>query len=111
MASKNIVQILSNNFTTEVKQSITPVLVDFWAEWCAPCRSIAPVLDELADTHAGKLKVAKVNIEENQDLTAEFGIQSIPTLLIFKNGEIKDRIIGAKSKRELEAKIAPHLAA
>ncbi len=109
MASKNIVQILPNNFSTEVKQSSTPVLVDFWAEWCAPCRSIAPVLDELADAHAGKLKVVKVNIEENQDLTAELGIQSIPTLLIFKNGEIKDRIIGAKSKRELEAKISPHL--
>ncbi len=109
MASKHIVQISQDNFATEVKQSSTPVLVDFWAEWCGPCKAIAPTLDELAESYVGKLKIAKVNVDQNQELAAEHGVRAIPTLLIFKNGEVKEQMVGAISKRDLEAKIAPHL--
>jgi thioredoxin 1 len=109
MASKNVIQISTSNFDAEVKSAATPVLLDFWAEWCGPCKAIAPLLDELADAKAGKLKVGKVNVDENQDLAAQFGIRAIPTLLIFKNGEIKDQVVGAVSKKDLEAKLAPHL--
>ena len=110
MASKHIVQISPQNFDAEVKKSTTPVLVDFWAEWCGPCRAIAPVLEELAEANAGKLKVAKVNVDENQDLAAQYGIRAIPTLLIFKNGEMKEQMVGALSKRDIEAKLAVHIA-
>ncbi len=109
MASKNIVKILPDNFDSEVRKSATTVLVDFWAEWCGPCRAIAPMLDELADANVGKLKIVKVNVDENQELAAEFGIRAIPTLLIFKGGEVKDQLVGAVSKRDLESKIAAHL--
>ncbi len=111
MANQNIVQISKENFNSEVKQSSTPVLVDFWAEWCGPCKAIAPVLDELANTNVGKLKVAKVNVDENQELAAEYGIRAIPTLLIMKDGKVKEQMVGAVSKRDLEAKIALHLSA
>ncbi len=109
MASNNIVQISNSNFTTEVKEATTLVLVDFWAEWCGPCKAIAPVLDEIADSNVGKLKIAKVNVDDNQELAAEYGIRAIPTLMIFKNGEVKDQMVGAIGKKDLEAKIALHL--
>lgn len=109
MANANIVQLSSTNFSSEVKQAQVPVLVDFWAEWCGPCKAIAPVLDELATAHNGKLKIAKVNIDDNQELASQYGIRAIPTLLIFKNGEIKEQMVGALSKRDLEAKIASHI--
>ncbi len=109
MASKNVVQISGSNFDSEVKKFTGTVLVDFWAEWCGPCKAIAPMLDELADANAGKLKVAKVNVDQNQELAAEFGIRAIPTLLLFKGGEVKDQVVGAVSKRDLEARIASHL--
>ncbi|MBI4026302.1 MAG: thioredoxin [Verrucomicrobia bacterium] len=109
MSSQRIVQISPDNFSKEVKQSPIPVLVDFWAEWCGPCRAIAPMLDEVAESHAGALKVAKVNVDANQNLAAEFGVRAIPTLLIFKGGEIKDQLLGAISRRDLENKLAPHL--
>jgi thioredoxin 1 len=109
MANANVVQLSTSNFGSEVKESSVPVLVDFWAEWCGPCKAIAPVLDELANLHNGKLKIGKVNVDENQDLAAQYGIRAIPTLIIFKNGEIKEQMVGALSKRDLEAKISTHL--
>jgi thioredoxin 1 len=110
MANSNIVKLSTDNFGTEVKDSSIPVLVDFWAEWCGPCKAIAPVLDELATAHNGKLKIGKVNVDENQDLAAQYGIRAIPTLLIFKNGEVKEQMVGALSKRDLETKISTHIA-
>ena len=109
MASTHIVKISPTNFDSEVKKATTTVLVDFWAEWCGPCRAIAPMLDELAEANVGKLKIVKVNVDENQELAAEFGIRAIPTLLIFKSGEVKEQLVGAVSKRDLEVKIAAHL--
>ncbi len=111
MASQHIVQISPDNFASEVRQASTPVLVDFWAEWCGPCKAIAPILDDLANNNVGKLKIAKVNVDDNQTLAAEYGISAIPTLLIMKNGEIKEKVVGAVSRRDLEAKIALHLGA
>jgi thioredoxin 1 len=109
MASKNIVQIIGGNFDAEVKQAKVPVLVDFWAEWCGPCRGIAPMLDELADANVGKLKIVKVNVDENAELASEFGIRAVPTLIIFKDGAVKEQLLGAPSRRDLEAKLAAYL--
>ncbi|MGA2221914.1 MAG: thioredoxin [Verrucomicrobiia bacterium] len=109
MASKHIVVISNNNFEQEVNKSPMPVLVDFWAEWCGPCKMIAPVLDEIAEEKAGKIKIAKVNVDENQELAAKFGIRSIPTLLLFKGGQVKEQIVGMTGKKDLERKLALHL--
>ena len=97
------------NFEVEVMQSPIPVLVDFWAEWCGPCKMIGPVIDELAQELSGKLKVAKVNVDEAQELAVKFGIMSIPTLLIFKKGKVVNQIVGAMSKEQLISKINPSL--
>jgi thioredoxin 1 len=103
MASPNIVALTEGNFAQEVLQSTTPVLVDFWAEWCGPCKMIGPILDELADEYDGRVKIAKVNIDEQQALAAEYGIRAIPTLLLFDKGQVADQIVGLKSKRDLKA--------
>jgi thioredoxin 1 len=101
MAAKNIVTLTSQNFDTEVIQSSQPVLVDFWAEWCGPCKMLGPVLDELATEYEGRARIAKVNIDDHQDLAVQFGIQSIPTLLVFKGGQVVGQSVGAKPKAAL----------
>ena len=102
MASENIVNLSSENFEQEVLKAETPVLVDFWAEWCGPCKMLAPVRDELAQEYGAKLKVGKVNIDHDQQLSVQYGIQSIPTLLIFKDGQVQEQHIGMKSKSVLK---------
>jgi thioredoxin 1 len=105
MASANVIEFTDANFDSEVLASSTPVLVDFWAPWCGPCRMIAPLIDEIADEKAGAVKVGKVNVDDNPQTAAKFRIQAIPTILIFKNGEKKDQITGLTSKSDLVAKL------
>ena len=110
MASPFILTLTQENFAEHVLQSTTPVLVDFWAEWCGPCKMIAPVLDELAGEYEGKVKIGKVNIDEHQALAAQFGVRAIPTLLVLKNGQVAEQMVGAKSKRDLKASLDRALA-
>ena len=100
--SEHIHHVTDDTFDTEVLQSSTPVLVDYWAEWCGPCKMIAPILDDVAQAYAGRLKVAKLNIDENQTTAPKYGIRGIPTLMIFKNGEMASRQVGAAPKAKLE---------
>ncbi|HLE32127.1 MAG TPA: thioredoxin [Bacteroidota bacterium] len=103
------VTLTDENFQTEVLGSDKPVLVDFWAEWCGPCKMIAPVVEELAKEYDGTLKVGKVDVDANQKVSMQFGIRSIPTLLIFKGGRVVDQVIGAVPKRALADKISRHI--
>jgi thioredoxin 1 len=105
MSSPNIVTLTAENFDQEVIKSGTPVLVDFWAEWCGPCKMVAPILDELATEYDGKVKIGKVNIDDHQSLASEYGIRAIPTLLLFKDGQVADQIVGLRSKRDFKAKL------
>ncbi len=105
MAAANIVTVTTDNFEKEIASSPTPVVLDFWAEWCGPCKMIAPILDELATEYTGKIRIGKVNIDEHQDLAVRFRINSIPTLLFFKNGQVVDQVVGMRSKRDFKAKI------
>jgi len=102
MAGLNIINLTQDNFSKEVLESSTPILVDFWAEWCGPCKMIAPVLDELADEYDGRVKIGKVNIDNEQGLASEYGVRAIPTLLLFQNGQVAEQIVGLKSKRDLK---------
>lgn len=99
-------KIDKNNFQSDVLQSVEPVVVDFWAEWCGPCKMIAPALDEIAAEMGGKVKIAKVNIDENPELAAQFGVRSIPTLMLFKGGEVADMKVGAAPKTALSSWIS-----
>jgi thioredoxin 1 len=103
MSSDAIQHVTDDNFGTEVLQSEVPVLVDYWAEWCGPCKSIAPVLEAVAKEYDGRLKVAKINVDENQTTPAKFGIRGIPTLMLFKNGNVEATKVGALSKSQLTA--------
>ena len=101
MDNSATVSISESNFESEVTQSDKPVLVDFWAEWCGPCKMIAPILDEIAKEKAGTVKVGKVNVDENQNLSFKFNIRAIPTMLFFKNGQVRDQVTGMTSKKDL----------
>jgi thioredoxin 1 len=110
MASPKVVTITQDNFQAEVLQSKTPILLDFWAVWCGPCRVVAPVLDELAEELDGKLRIGKVNVDENQELAMQFRVSSIPTFVLFKDGQMVDQTRGAVPKAAFKQFLAPHVA-
>jgi thioredoxin 1 len=101
----DVFKFSDGDFEVEVVRSGVPVLVDFWAQWCGPCRLMGPILDELAPVYAGQLKIGKMNVDENQQVPLQFGIMSIPTMIIFKGGKEAERIVGAMSKTDLQKKI------
>lgn len=105
MASEKVLTLGDNNFEAEVIQSSVPVLVDFWATWCAPCKAIAPTIDAIAEEYEGKIKVGKVNVDDSQATPAKFGVRGIPTVILFKDGKVVDQIVGAVPKSQLEALI------
>src|SRR5579859_7381655 len=109
--SKNTFVVTDTNFQQEVLKSETPVLVDFWAEWCGPCKMIAPLVEEIAQKYNGRLRVGKMDVDENGNVPMMFDIQGIPTLILFKNGQPVQHIVGFRSKDQLEKAIVPHLAA
>lgn len=110
MASDAIIELSDSTFETEVVKSDLPVLVDFWAPWCGPCRAIAPLVEEISSSYEGKIKVGRMNVDENQSTTMKFGIRSIPTIIMFKGGEAVDQIIGAVPKGEIERVVDKSLA-
>lgn len=105
MASDKVVQLTDDSFESEVTQSSVPVLIDFWASWCAPCKAIGPIVDQLADEFDGKVKVCKLNVDENPATPGQFGVRGIPTLILFKDGEVVDQVVGAVPKNQLEGLI------
>jgi thioredoxin 1 len=105
MSAPNIVTLTDSNFDQEVLKSPVPVLVDFWAEWCGPCKMVAPILDELASEYDRRIKIGKVDIDSCQGLAAQYGIRAIPTLLIFTQGQVSDQIVGLRSKRDFKTKL------
>ncbi len=109
MANSKVMTVDQKNFQNDVLKSDKPVLIDFWASWCGPCRMVAPVLDELADELDGKVKIAKVNVDENQDLAMQFRVSSIPAFILFKNGEVVERAAGAMPKAMFKNLLAQHI--
>ncbi len=110
MANELIKHTTDATFDADVLKSTTPVLVDYWAEWCGPCKAIAPILDDVATSYSGKLKIAKMNVDENREIPAKFGIRGIPTLMLFKDGQLAATKVGALSKSQLTAFIDQQLA-
>ncbi|MBF50900.1 MAG: thioredoxin [Dehalococcoidia bacterium] len=105
----NVIELNDSNFDDEVVKSDLPVLVDFWAEWCGPCKMIAPSVEKISEEYSDKLKVGKLDVDSNPNISSTFGIRSIPTLLIFKNGSPVDQIVGAVSKEVISAKVDSHI--
>lgn len=105
MASEKVFTFGDDNFEAEVLQSSIPVLVDFWATWCAPCKAIAPLIDTIAEDYDGKVKVGKVNVDDNSGIPAKYGVRGIPTVILFKDGKVVDQVVGAVPKAQLEALI------
>jgi thioredoxin 1 len=105
MAGPNTKTFTETNFQQEVLQASEPVLVDFWAEWCMPCKALGPTIDELATEYAGKVKVGKVDTDANSSLAAQFGISAIPTVMLFQAGQVKERFVGLRSKKDLQASL------
>jgi thioredoxin 1 len=103
MSNPSIINLTEKNFKQEVLESRLPVLVDFWAEWCGPCKMLVPIIDDLASEYDGKIKFGKVNVEDSQQLAAEYGIRSIPTIMLFKDGQFTDQIVGLRSKRDFKS--------
>lgn len=109
--SANITNLTTDNFKSTVTSSATPVLVDFWAPWCGPCKAIAPILEELATELSGKLSIAKVNIDENDAVAVEYGVRAIPTMILFKGGQVAETLVGMMPKAALKAKLVAHVGA
>lgn len=107
--SENVLTFTKENFEKEVLQSDKPVLVDFWAAWCGPCRMIAPVIDQIANEFAGRVKVGKVNVDDESELAQKYRIMSIPTLMVFKDGKLAESVLGARSKEDLSKMLENHL--
>lgn len=107
--STNVTYLTDENFESEVTKHNTPVLVDFWASWCAPCRAIAPHIEELAEEYKGQIKVAKLNVDDEPNTAGALGIRALPTILLFKNGQVVEQIVGAVAKNKLDAMIKAHL--
>jgi thioredoxin 1 len=106
----DVLKVTDSNFDSEVAKSSLPVLVDFWAEWCGPCRLMGPILDEIAPAYKDKLKIGKLNVDENQEAPTKFGVMNIPTMIVFKGGKEAERIVGAMSKNDLQKKLDKALA-
>jgi thioredoxin 1 len=105
MENSDVITLNESNFERELKQDDKPIIVDFWAEWCGPCKMIAPLLDEIAREKAGAVKIAKVNVDDNQSLSFKYNIRAIPALLFFKNGQLRDQVIGVTSKKDLLSRV------